>query len=61
MMNQKAILFYNKMLREYAELCEKERNAQDKMERALYSDKRRKYEKVFQKMFGKPIDKATKL
>lgn len=61
MMNQKAISFHNKMLREYAELYAKECNTQDRLERALYSDKRRKYEKVFQKMFGKPIDKATKL
>jgi hypothetical protein len=60
-MTEKAILFYNKMIDDYTETCAKEKAETDKMMRAIWSDKRRKIEKIFQKMFGKPIDKMQKV
>ena len=60
-MTEKAIALYNKMLDDYTETCAKERAEKDKMTRSMWSDKRRKIEKVFQKMFGKPIDKMKKV
>lgn len=60
-MTEKAIALYNKMIDDYAETCAKEHAEKDKMMRSLWSDRRRKIEKVFQKMFGKPIDKMKKV
>lgn len=60
-MTEKAIEFYNKLIDDYIETCEKERTETDRLMRSMWSDKRRKTEKVFQKMFGKPIDKAEKM
>ena len=59
-MTEKAIALYNKIIDDYAETCEKERTETDKLMRSMWSDRRRKIEKVFQKMYGKPIDKARK-
>ena len=60
-MTEKAIAIYNKMIDDYTETCAKECVEKDKMMRSLWSDRRRKIEKVFQKMFGKPIDKMKKM
>ena len=60
-MTEKAIALYNKIIDDYTETCEKERTETDKLMRSMWSDKRRKIEKVFQKMFGKPIDKPNKM
>lgn len=60
-MTEKAIAFYNKMIDDYTEICAKEHAEKDRMMRSLWSDRRRKTEKVFQKMFGKPIDKSIKM
>ena len=60
-MTEKAIEFYNKIIDDYIETCEKERTETNRLMRSRWSDKRRKIEKVFQKMFGKPIDEARKM
>jgi hypothetical protein len=49
------------MLTDYEETRAKEQAATDKLQRALWADKRRKIEKIFLKMFGKPIDKMRKV
>lgn len=60
-MPPKAIEIYNKLIDEYNTLEEKIKTESSMMLRSLYKDKQRKAEKLFSKMFGKPIDKATKL
>lgn len=60
-MTEKCKTLYNAILTDYEEACAKERAATDKLMRALWADKRRKIEKIFLKMFGKPIDKMRKV
>lgn len=60
-MTEKCKTLYNAMLTDYEETRAKEQAATDKLQRALWADKRRKIEKIFYKMFGKPIDKMRKV
>lgn len=60
-MTEKCKTLYNAMLTDYEETCAKEQAETDKLMRALWADKRRKIEKIFLKMFGKPIDKMRKV
>ena len=57
----KALVFYNRLVDDYKDTVAKERTATDKMTKALWADRRRKIEKVFQKTFGKPIDKYVEM
>lgn len=60
-MSPNAILHHNRFIDIYQEIKIKEKNEKDIRKKSLYSDERRKIEKVFEKIFHKPIDKSSKL
>ncbi len=60
-MTEKGKALYNAILTDYEEACAKEKAATDNLTRALWADKRRRVEKIFYKMYGKPIDKMRKV
>ena len=60
-MTDKAIAFYNNIIDNYTETCKKEKTETDKIMRAVWTDKRRQIERVFQKIYEKPIDKSLKV